>query len=1170
MKRYGGRTKAAVLVSAVCFLLLLGLLLPVSATGVIPSSFRYGSATLQNNKTVSGGELLSMLYGITPSAAERAYLNSRAEFTLTYNDTIPDSIVTTYHDGEAGTLDVSLSAYSYSAENGALVTWIPQRATLGEQLRSFENEGERYFCRFEDVFHSEDYNVEIAFSWTVTLPEEGAHTLLGAAYAAGSDALDEILAYEGELADYRIRKAAYDTWQAHLQSVADFDQYLADCEEYDDLKREHDAYLLAYGEFSTQLGYYQAWRDYYDYIAAVGANWDAYVEKRNAYQTYQAQVDQVVATLDVLESNFRRDSHLWQLYGSLMGDTVAQVVARRDELVAAGCDAKHINAAGASTTELRKLMKGYADLRAANYPSEHARYTVLYHYYTQNYTALKDNYAKLYGALIALYDNYLVVDQLRQEGKLLHFQQFVGQLYVIATALDDTQSRSASWTISKKPLEQVVEKVHLIADTDKADPSKSGIAMPAVEVEKVEIFEKPMDPPTCPYVERKPKEPDYVDEPTIPTPVDPPADPAPPEAEDPGAAPTAPVMSDTLRALANEVREGTLKQRQASAPRSLTFEKTMGCTVSIRNLMGVTFYGYDETGELKELYRTEVEYGTAVTYNGPSTKREETPANRYKFLGWIESDGSSANLDRVTRKLSLYANYEVERKQYPVTWTVDGVSVTSYHYYGDTPKYPDPLTKPSTNRYTYEFSGWDRELSPVTGATSYTGSFCAVPILYTVTWEIDGECELQSYEYGQMPVYGGTTPEQAPDSYRYVFTGWKSLDNHAISAVSGNVTYVAQFQKIALATAKDGSVLPVLVTDDAVTVRPDGASVVFAEALKLALETDRTLILQWEGISLCLGADAQRELNGSVCKRIELQQSVTDEGTRCTLRYVTSTGKDAPLSVTGLLMPTPANEDGSFARPHLKEGENWIAVPESGTPVTGGFEALVRRGYRLQASSTPNCDTQILPDYVQEGERVSLKLTCVWGYEVSSATVLLADGTAVPVTDLSFIMPRGDVTVTLTVTKIVYRVTFSVGGEIYHTAEYELGDTVLLPETPTMPSDGVYSYEFESWSPTVLTLAAGENRNPVYAAHFSKTALAAEDPYKQAGNSNRLFTVYLPVAAGVILLAVGGWIFLRRRAAVRPLPTAEAVPCTAEVEETEAPTTPVESSEGEADGDTSQ
>ena len=63
---------------------------------------------------------------------------------------------------------------------------------------------------------------------------------------------------------------------------------------------------------------------------------------------------------------------------------------------------------------------------------------------------------------------------------------------------------------------------------------------------------------------------------------------------------------------------------------------------------------------------------------------------------------------------------------------------------------------------------------------------------YTVSFlNIDGSV-LQSgrYQVGSVPSYTGSTPTYSDNEYRYTFTGWG-----AISAVTGNATYTAQYSK---------------------------------------------------------------------------------------------------------------------------------------------------------------------------------------------------------------------------------------------------------------------------------------------------------------------------------------------------------------------------------------
>ncbi len=1124
--RASGKCRS-VLTAILCVLLVLGTFLSLpTATASTISTFHYGNPNLQNNRSMSASDLFARLFGFSPSEAETAYLNTQPQLELLYSDTIPDSIVSTYYDGEAGTLDVSLNSYTFRAANGALVEWVPTKAEIGDTVLDFEKGADGYFCRFTELFRSEDYRMNIHFEWSLQVPAEQADTLLNAGYYAGSVALEELQAYETELAAYKEKENAYLAYQNHEQAVNAYAAYEAAYAVYLEEKQVYDVYAAEYAAYTEQMQRYQAWRDYYAYVE----NARDYPERRKAYLEYQSEVQKVMDTLQVMEALFLPDSNYWRHYVSLKGNLVTQVVDRRNELVAAGCDPAHIEAAAEATRALRGtaestgLMEGYAELRKAKYNSDHERYTALYQYYTEHYEELRDNYKKLYGALVALYGNSFVVEGLRNEGKLLHFQQFVGQLYVTATALDDAQPRLQSWAISGKSLHQVVEPVHLVKDADLADPTTNGVRMPEKEVAfvgELEVVEKPTfdDPP-------KPTAPTYVKEPIEPTPVAPPASVAPPVAEHPGDAPTEPQMSSELRALAEQIRVGTLTKRAEREAQTVVFSRQISCPVSILNLMTVTFYDMDGVTVLDE---QTLEYGSEVIYRGPSTDRAPDERYVYTFLGWIEANGTSADLGRLTRNLSLYANYQLKERTYRVTWKVDGYEpLYTYHRWGEIPTYPNELTKDATERYVYEFSGWSPAPAAVSGEAVYSGSFVAKPRKYSITWNVDGVLTQESYEYGSVPYYKSETPQREADTYRYTFSGWLGENNAVPTSVTRDEVYTATFRKTALATGLDGTVFEVVPSETALTVLATKDSVLYSEALSVAKQTNRALILQWGRVSLCLDRAALDLLDGSRCKRIELQPSESEEGTELRLCYLTSSGNDTGLTIPAKLLLTDAAIGDEYAAFYFRSGEEWVIAEASEMSLTGGTSFLMKCGYALRVTPTKNCNVNALPEYVAAGERVDLRLTCALGYEVTGARVVTVSGVEIPVEDLSFVMPSEAVSIELTVSPIVYHVTFMVGGEIYHEADYAPGAEIVLPQPPSLAPDGQYSYTFLGWSPSV-TIAAGEDRNPIYHAQFSKTALQGTDPYKQEGNSNRVITVVLPIVCAASALAAGIVIWRKKR-----------------------------------------
>ena len=78
------------------------------------------------------------------------------------------------------------------------------------------------------------------------------------------------------------------------------------------------------------------------------------------------------------------------------------------------------------------------------------------------------------------------------------------------------------------------------------------------------------------------------------------------------------------------------------------------------------------------------------------------------------------------------------------------------------------------------------------------------PQYYTVFWVVDGKVTAEQYEEGSMPAFNGTTDKAADEAYTYTFLGW----DKTIETVTGDVVYVAQYEKIAIQQPDDPVVDP--------------------------------------------------------------------------------------------------------------------------------------------------------------------------------------------------------------------------------------------------------------------------------------------------------------------------------------------------------------------------
>ena len=211
----------------------------------------------------------------------------------------------------------------------------------------------------------------------------------------------------------------------------------------------------------------------------------------------------------------------------------------------------------------------------------------------------------------------------------------------------------------------------------------------------------------------------------------------------------------------------------------------------VTNKYTVTWVNWDN----KELEKDkDVPYGATPKYDGKEPTKAGNAQYSYKFTGW------NPEVSEVTGDITYTAQFEEVTNKYTVTWVNwDNKELEKDKDvpYGATPKYDgkEP-TKAGNAQYSYKFTGWNPEVSEVTGDITYTAQFEEVTNKYTVTWVNWDNKELEKDKdvpYGADPEYDGDTPTKAADAqYSYKFTGW----NPAVSPVTGDVTYKAQFEAV--------------------------------------------------------------------------------------------------------------------------------------------------------------------------------------------------------------------------------------------------------------------------------------------------------------------------------------------------------------------------------------
>lgn len=170
------------------------------------------------------------------------------------------------------------------------------------------------------------------------------------------------------------------------------------------------------------------------------------------------------------------------------------------------------------------------------------------------------------------------------------------------------------------------------------------------------------------------------------------------------------------------------------------------------------------------------------------------------FAGWKVTNPSGnwvlnakmdggASLNGKYGNVTLTAQWELET--HTVTWIAGDVTKETVWFYGSVPSYDGTPYKAPDESNSYTFTGWDKEIVPVTEDVTYTALFEAIERKYTVIWNVDGTTTTEYYAYGDTPAYPGESDpvRLSTNEYDFTFSGWSP----AVSEVTADVTYYAQF-----------------------------------------------------------------------------------------------------------------------------------------------------------------------------------------------------------------------------------------------------------------------------------------------------------------------------------------------------------------------------------------
>ncbi len=796
--------------------------------GSYDSELNYSDKDSADTITVTASELLG-LFGIEDaSSAELEYLDRACSMSLYYSAHIPSDKVNVLRPYLSAALYVYAEPYTDTeTENGVFVTWIPTSVTLGEQTASFsscDTEGEYSYLATLDAGEQEDLKItyEASFAFSPELINALMNFTYNSALCAVQHIADEDELFEQLNADYVSKSALFAAYTAYTSQLAAFNAYKDECKSiqdgYDQQMQEYEEYKAyyysvtvpeyeeAYADFLVESEAFEYYSEYT--LPKFTEESNAYTAYINAlrkynevelpeYNYYKENAPKYDAHLDIIRLAKKPMTDDRTLYGAIMGDSVTQVLQRKEELKALGVNMDVVYLADESTDYLREFFENFFSMTD---PSEQ------YDYYAEEYNSLKGYSKCLLQALDYLY-NYggvkgEVFKKITDEEKGKKYVILLAQLYIFADALSEeavlTYDRTATFT-------DTYTWTYALNETDRKNGSFiSANPIAILEGERylsASISAVPYAVGSYPPYREEPEEPAEVSKPddivhlTEPTEpyleplLDPPDDPVfPPEvqepdyvafADDPGDPPTPYVPTEDELMLTSGLADGTIIGRQERESGISVTRKTQLCKKTNPE-DGAVVYFYPSKDALTPLYVTSTQEGSSAVFSGKIPEKPEDEGYYYSFRSWayIES-GEDAELSALgTGHIYLYPEYKAHdvNSTYSVCWRIGDEAYYDYYSPGDIPDFgsvPESY-KEERESCVYFFSHWDKTPEPISENTVYTAVF--TPIRYhVISWLVGGELfastECLETELPTPPSEVPTLPDD--ESYRYVFSGWE-------------------------------------------------------------------------------------------------------------------------------------------------------------------------------------------------------------------------------------------------------------------------------------------------------------------------------------------------------------------------------------------------------------
>jgi len=1074
----------------------------------------FGVSNTDRNTTVEGSELLELLLGADVGSAEADYIDQSGLYKFIYSAAVPSSAVSARLTPDG--LLVTVSNWTYTAQNGESVTWKPYSVTANGITESIDGEGEYLF--HGDWLSVEQFDISAEYEAEFPIDSSLYNSLVNYAYTDASKKDAELSEYDERVAEHELAVTVYNQYEKDLEDyklkLEDYNTYLEELAEYEKKQekyeyyqsrlKEYEAAMIAYETYLADLEKYKADKALYDaYITA----FDDYSRKNLEYKNYVSLVDKKVQRLSAMEAIYTQNSIGQNLYGTILGDTVDTVVRRKDEIVLGGVKPEAIDRAGECTEALRVMLEEYRGLK-----TDRERYL----YYEEHYDELCLNFNDLHKALYAFYNTQSVIAALEFGGKLVRYRQFLAQLYVITTYLDDSIKRDENWRLAVEGgayayVGDLLEDVHIIRDvgtvSPKNDPGWPDEVAEPTEPEKVEQPVKPAEvlpPGRAPNEVIKPTAPETVAEPVRPTEVPKPAD-----------APQPVSITAAERAIVEALRAGQIGKR-AEVTADVTVKRTATVSKRINDLEKhhVRFISGNDV-----IFEYDVADGGELILPTEIPTKAATAEFEYTFSSWKDEEGIDVTDSKVYSDIEFYASFTAQTRSYPITWSVNGKTYTYEVEYGNIPSFYGNTDKPADARRIYTFVGWDNAPSRVIGPATYTAEYDSIDRLYDVSWNIDGKTVTEQYKYGERPSYKGKTEKAADNTYVYTFEGFSP----SVVYVTEDVSYNASYSKKALVLDSEGNAVPVKTEGATYTAvlgtKNADITVLYGEALK----REYGIALELEGCTLSLSSLAVARLSEQRVTKVAASANENE----AKLLLCDASGNVIMGGEKAVLEYDTLDDTGAhlFGRVDGTEDPIYVEDGKIALNISSGQTIQTVKKYTVDVVPSDFGSYTASKEMAEAGEKIQLTQTLLRKEYVVKEIKITANASGERVeldaVTKTFVMPVGGATVEVLYERQTYKVTFLVEGNVISEKLYYLGDTVEFPPEPTKDGVGKYTYTFSGWSPEVVMV----NGDAVYTAIFTETKLADEVEMSEESFKSREYE-WLILFGAVGAANIGGGVAL--------------------------------------------